>query len=401
MARRNRLKRAAFPDMHPIDGVALATVECGVAYQGRTDLMLVELQKGTQIAGVFTRSLTASAPVKWCREILPGGKARAIVVNAGNANAFTGRAGDAIVRATARRAAEVIGCREKDVFVASTGVIGKTFSPKLIPGKLAGLHRRAKPEAWNDAAAAIMTTDSVPKGMVRTARIGDTVVTINGIGKGTQMIHPDLATTLNFLFTDAKIPSAVLQKALAHAADRSFNCITIEGDTSTSDSLFLCATGAARHARITDYRDPALRDFRRALEEVCVGLSQAIVRDAEGASRFVTLHVSGAASTRAARNIGRTIASATLFKVSMAEVLPPWGRMIMAVGKAGERADRDRLDIDVGGIPVARNGEVLKKYDFTAVMAHLEGTEIELAIDVGVGRGKATVWTSDRSKGYG
>jgi glutamate N-acetyltransferase/amino-acid N-acetyltransferase len=401
MARRKPLKKAAFPEMNPIDGVKLATAECGVAYRGRTDLMLAELQKGTQIAGVFTRSLTASAPVKWCREILPGGKVRAIVVNAGNANAFTGRTGDAIVRATAKRAAEVIGCREKEIFVASTGVIGKAFSPKLIPGKLAALHRRVKADAWNEAAAAIMTTDSVPKGMVRSPSVGNATVTINGIGKGTQMIHPDMATTLNFVFTDAKIPAPVLQKALAHAADRSFNCITVEGDTSTSDSLFLCATGAAKHARITDYRDPVLKEFRRALEEVCIGLSQAIVRDAEGASRFVTLHVTGAASTQAARKIGRTIASATLFKVSMAEMLPPWGRMIMAVGKSGERADRDKLDIDVGGTPVARDGEVLDGYDAAAVDDHLKGSEIELSIDVGIGRGKATVWTSDRSKGYG
>jgi len=401
MARLKPLAKPAFPDMKPIEGVSLATAECGVAYKGRTDLMLAELDKGTQIAGVFTRSLTASAPVKWCREILPGGKVRAIVVNAGNANAFTGRAGDEIVRATAKRAAEVIGCREKEVFVASTGVIGTPFSPKLIPGKIATLHRRAKPSAWNEAAAAIMTTDSVPKGMVRTAQIGDATVTINGIGKGTQMIHPDLATTLNFLSTDAKIPAPILQRMLKDAADKSFNCITIEGDTSTSDSLFLCATGKARHKRVSEFRDPALKDFKRALEEVCTGLSQAIVRDAEDASRFVTLHVTGAASTRAARTIGRTIASATLFKVSMAEMLPPWGRMIMAVGKSGERAERDRLNIDVGGIPVAREGAVTDGYDAAAVTAHLKGSEIELSIDVGVGRGKATVWTSDRSKGYG
>jgi len=401
MARRKQLAKPAFPDMQPIDGVRMATVACGVTYKGRTDLMLIELQKGTQIAGVFTRSLTASAPVKWCRSILPGGKARAIVVNAGNANAFTGRAGDDIVRATTRRAAEVIGCREKEVFVASTGVIGQSFSPKLIPGKLAGLHKRAKADKWDEAAAAIMTTDSVPKGMVRTAMIGDAVVTINGIGKGTQMIHPDLATTLNFLFTDARIPAPVLQKCLAYAADRSFNCITIEGDTSTSDSLFLGATGAAENPRVTDHHDPRLKDFRRALLEVCIGLSQAIVRDAEGASKFVTLHVAGAASTQAARKIGRTIASATLFKVSMAEMLPPWGRMIMAVGKSGERADRDRLDIDVGGVPVAREGAVIDGYDAAAVAAHLKGSNIELSIDVGVGRGRSTVWTSDRSKGYG
>lgn len=401
MARRKPLAKSPFPKLQPIEGVTLAAGRCGVAYKGRTDLLLAELQKGTQIAGVFTRSLTASAPVKWCRSILSGGKARAIVINAGNANAFTGRAGDDIVRATAKRTAEVIGCREKEVFVASTGVIGQTFPPTLIPGKIAGLHKRARADRWDEAARAIMTTDSVPKGAVRIARIGDTTVTINGIGKGTQMIHPDLATTLNFLFTDAKIPAPVLQKCLAHAADRSFNAITVEGDTSTSDSLFCCATGAARHRRITDHRDPALRDFRRALQEVCTDLCQAIVRDAEGASHFVTLHVTGAASAQAARRIGRIIASATLFKVSMSEHLLPCGRMIMAVGKSGERADRDRLAIDIGGLPVAREGAVLDGYDAKAVAKHLKGQDITLSIDVGVGRGKATVWTCDRGKGYG
>ena len=401
MARRKPLTKAGFPDMQPIDGVKLASVECGVAYKGRTDLVLVELQKGTQIAGVLTRSLTASAPVKWCRSILSRGKARAIVVNAGNANAFTGKAGDVIVRATAKRAAEVIGCCEQEVFVASTGVIGQSFSPKLIPGKIAGLHRRARADRWDEAARTIMTTDSVPKGVVRTAEIAGATVTINGIGKGTQMIHPDMATTLNFLFTDAKIPATVLQKCVAYAADRSFNCITVEGDTSTSDSLFMCATGARQHAHIVDHCDPRLKDFRRALLEVCVGLSQAIVRDAEGASRFVTLHVTGATSMQAARRIGRTIASATLFKVSISEMLPPWGRMIMAVGKSGERANRDRLAIDAGGLPVARGGAVIDGYDEAGVAMHLKGSEIELSIDIGVGRGKATVWTCDRSKGYG
>jgi glutamate N-acetyltransferase/amino-acid N-acetyltransferase len=401
MTRRKPLTKSKFPKMQPIEGLKLATGACGVAYRDRADLMLAELQKGTQIAGVFTRSLTASAPVKWCRSILPGGTVRAVIANAGNANAFTGRAGDDIVRATAKRAAEIIGCREREVFVASTGVIGQSFSPKLIPNKIAGLHRRARADQWQQAAQAIMTTDTTPKGAVSTAEINGTTVTINGIGKGTQMIHPDMATTLNFLFTDAKIPATVLQNCLTYAADRSFNCITVEGDTSTSDSLFLCATGAAKHSRITGHRDPRLKEFRRALLEVCTGLSQAIVRDAEAASRFVTLHVTGAASMQAARKIGRTIASATLFKVSMSETLPPWGRMIMAVGKSGERADRDRLAIDVGGLPVAREGAVIDGFAAATVAEHLEGSEIELSIDIGVGRGRATVWTCDRSKGYG
>ncbi len=401
MARRKKLKRAPFPVLRPIDGVALGAIECGVAYRGRPDLMLAVLDPGTTIAGVLTRSRSASAPVNWSRAMLPGGRARAIVVNAGNANAFTGRDGDAIVRATAARAAAVVGCREEEVFLASTGVIGKIFPTKKIPGKLAALYQRVRPDGWDAAAAAIMTTDTCPKGAVRTARIGDAEVTINAIGKGTQMIAPDLGTTLNFVFTDAKIPAPALHKMLVHAADRSFNCITVEGDTSTSDTLFICATGAAKHRRVTDHNDPHLRDFRRALAEVCTALSHAIIRDGAGASRFVTLNVTGAASFQAARRIGRVVGASPLVKVALSNALDPRGRIIMAVGKAGERANRDRLGIDIGGVVVARAGTTLRDYDTARVEAHLNSDAVDITIDVGVGRGRATVWTSDRSVGYG
>ena len=401
MARRKKLKRAPFPELEPIGGVALGAIECGIAYRGRDDLMLATLDAGTTIAGVLTRSQIASAPVNWSRAMLPGGRARAIVVNAGNANAFTGRDGDAIVQATAARTAQIVGCREKEVFVASTGVIGQIFPAKKISGKLAALHRRVRPDGWKAAAAAIMTTDTCPKGATRSARIGDTTVIINAIGKGTQMIAPDLGTTLNFVFTDAKIPAPALHKMLVHAADRSFNCITVEGDTSTSDTLFLCATGKARHGRVTAHNDPQLRDFRRALAEVCLALSHAIVRDSAGAARFVTLNVTGAASFKAARKIGRVIGASPLVKYALSNALDPCGRIIMAVGKAGERANRDRLGIDIGGVAVAREGAVLRRHDAAAVKAHLNGDDVNITIDVGIGRGRATIWTSDRSVGFG
>jgi glutamate N-acetyltransferase/amino-acid N-acetyltransferase len=401
VARRKKLKPAPFPKLEPIGGVALGSIECGVGYQGRHDLMLAVLDPGTTIAGVLTRSLSASAPVNWSRAKLPGGRVRAIVVNAGNANAFTGRDGDAVVQATAARAAQIVGCRAKEVFIASTGVIGRIFPAKIIPGKLAALYRRVRPDGWDAAAAAIMTTDTCPKGATRTALIGDTMVTINAIGKGTQMIAPDLGTTLNFVFTDAKIPAPVLQRILAHVADRSFNCITIDGDTSTSDTLFVCATGAAKHRRVSHAKDPHLRDFRRALAEICTALSHAIVRDTAGASRFVTLNVSGAASFKAARKIGRVIGASPLVKYALSNALDPCGRIIMAVGKAGERANRDRLGIDIGGVAVARDGATLHRYDVDAVTAHLNSDAVEINIDVGIGRGRATIWTSDRSLGYG
>ena len=394
------MKLSAFPDMGPLAGVKLGAVACGINYQDRNDLFMAELEPGTAIAGVFTRSRTAAAPVLWCRENIAGGKVRAIVSNAGNANAVTGRHGDKTVQDTVTRTAKLFGCPRKQIFVASTGSIGVPFPVDTIPNNLSALKKSVKRDNWLTAAQAIMTTDTVPKGATRTTEIDDAPVTINGIGKGTQMISPDMATTLNFIFTDAKIPAPVLQKLLSRIIDRTYNCITVEGDTSTNDSLFLCATGKAEHKRITDAADPRLRPFARALEEVLRDISHAIVRDATGAKKFVAITVTGAASARAARRIGLSMASSTLVKVGL-RIANPWGRMIMAVGKCGERADRDQLSITANGVLVAEHGNILDDYDADRVTKHLKGSELDLGVDVGVGRGRATVWTTDCSVGYG
>ncbi|MCZ6591055.1 MAG: bifunctional glutamate N-acetyltransferase/amino-acid acetyltransferase ArgJ [Alphaproteobacteria bacterium] len=390
-----------FPPVKPVAGVRLSGRAVGLKPSGVKDLMLAELAKGTTIAGVLTRSRCPSAPVDWCRAILPKGRARAIVVNSGNANAFTGAAGDHVVANTVAAAARLIGCRRDEVYIASTGVIGEPVPPDFIAGKLATVRRGLGVRGWRSAAEAIMTTDTFPKIASRTAQIGGAEVTISGFAKGSGMIAPDMATMLAFVFTDARLPAPVLQKLLRRAADRSFNAITVDGDTSTSDTLLLCATGQARgQPRIGRSSDPALAGFSAALEEVCTDLAQQIVRDGEGAQKFVTVNVRGAESRRAARAIGLAIANSPLVKTAIAGEDPNWGRIVMAVGKAGEKADRDRLSIAIGGVPITEAGQRVPGYDEAPVAKHMKGLEIEMTVDVGVGRGRATVWTCDLTHGY-
>ncbi|HEX9837199.1 MAG TPA: bifunctional glutamate N-acetyltransferase/amino-acid acetyltransferase ArgJ [Alphaproteobacteria bacterium] len=389
-----------FPDMPEVGGVRFATAACGLRYKGRTDLLVAELAPGSAVAGVFTRSLASSAPVDWCRKALRGGRARAVVVNSGNANAFTGKAGVAAVAATVAGAARLFGCRPTEVFVASTGVIGEQLAADKIVAALPALRDRLSASAWAEAAAAIMTTDTFPKGAARRARIGETEVAIAGFAKGSGMIAPDMATMLAFVFTDAKIPAKALQALLERGNARSFNAITVDGDTSTSDTLLLCATGAAKHWRIAGAGDPAIRDFRRALDEVLRDLAHQVVKDGEGAEKFVEIAVTGAASPRAARRIGFAIANSPLVKTAIAGADANWGRIVMAVGKAGEKADRDRLRIAIGGVAVAEKGGAVEGYDETPVVAHMKGRDIRIAVDVGVGKGAATVWTCDFTHGY-
>jgi len=401
MAYHSPFTPARFPDLPPVGGVKLGVAACGVRYKGRDDLMVAELAAGTTVAGVFTRSLTASAPVEWCREVVQGGSARALVVNTGNANAFTGAAGIKSVSETVKETAKVFRCREEEVFVASTGVIGEPLNTTPIVSALPGLRGKLADSAWEKAAGAIKTTDTYPKGVTRTARIGETEVTINGIAKGAGMIAPDMATMLGFVFTDAAIPAPVLQACLKPAADRSFNSITVDGDTSTSDTVLLFATGTnGEHPPVRAATDRHLRDFRKKLEEVLIDLARQIVKDGEGASKFVTVTVTGAASTKAAKTIAMTIANSPLVKTAVAGEDPNWGRIVMAVGKAGEKADRDKLDIRIGGFPTALNGAAIPGYDEAPVAEHMKGLEIDIAVDVGVGRGKATVWTCDLSHDY-
>ena len=400
MPPRSPLAPASTPTLPPVAGVKVGAAAAGIRYRGRTDLFMAECDPGATVAAVLTRSLTASAPVLWCRAGLTQGSVRAVIANSGNSNAFTGKAGESTVRQTAEAAAGLLGCRPEEVFVASTGVIGEPLPERIIPEALPGLRAGLAPDAWDAAAAAIMTTDTFPKLATRTARIGEATVTINGIAKGSGMIAPDMATMLAFLFTDAKLPAPALQALLADAAERSFNCITVDSDTSTSDTVILCATGRAAHPAVQVASDPHLRDFRRALNEVCLELAQLIVRDGEGASKFVTIRVTGAASARAAKRIGLAIANSPLVKTAIAGEDANWGRIVMAVGKAGEKADRDRLAISIGGVAITRDGRRVADYDETPVAAHMKGQEIDIAVDVGVGRGKATVWTCDLTHGY-
>jgi glutamate N-acetyltransferase/amino-acid N-acetyltransferase len=383
-----------------IAGVRLAAAETGIRYRGRPDLCLMEFAPGTTAAGVLTRSLSASAPVERCRANLKGGRARAILVNAGNANAFTGRGGLAAVDRCVKAAAKATGCRPGEVFVASTGVIGEPLPDERIREHIPALVKRLAATAWDQAAAAILTTDTFPKLATRTASIGGGDVTINGIAKGSGMIAPDMATMLAFVATDARIPAAVLQRLLARAADRSFNAITVDGDTSTSDTLLLCATGQARHPAVRAAGDRALKDFKLKLDDLLVDLACQVVRDGEGAQKFVTIAVTGAASDRAARTIARSIANSPLVKTAIAGADANWGRIVMAVGKAGERADRDRMTVSIGGVVIAAKGERRTGYDEAPVVAHMRGREIDIAVDVAIGRGKARVWTCDLTHGY-
>lgn len=398
---RSPLARARFPRIPNVAGVKLSAVAAGVRYRGRKDVMLADLSPGTTVGGVFTRSRTAAAPVIWCRERLKSGRARAVLVNAGNANAFTGLAGISAVESVAKAVAAEIGCRASDVFLASTGVIGEPLPHDRITRALGKLHRGLSGDGWRAAAEAIRTTDTFPKAAAAVAYIDGKPYTIAGITKGSGMIAPDMATMLAFLFTDAKLPATVLQQLTAAANRLSFNAISIDGDTSTSDTVLMFATGQGpRHRRISKAADPCLADFKQKLKLVMTDLAQQVVRDGEGASKFVTITVSGAESSRAARQIGLSIANSPLVKTAIAGNDPNWGRIVMAVGKAGEKADRDRLKIDIGDWPVTAEGMVRADYDETPVAQYMKGSELEIRVDVGVGRGRFTVWTCDLTQAY-
>jgi glutamate N-acetyltransferase/amino-acid N-acetyltransferase len=378
----------------------LATAHCGIRYKGRTDLMVAVLDAGTTIAGVFTRSLTPGAPVDWCRRALPRGKVRAVVVNSGIANVFTGRDGKKVVEETVKTMAQIIGCDPREVYISSTGVIGDKLPVEKITVALPAAFAEASPDGWSDAAKAIMTTDTFPKGATRTATIDGVPVTINGFAKGSGMIAPDMATMLAYVFTDAALPARVLQPLLKSGNERAFNSITVDGDTSTSDTVLLCATGKAKHKRVIKPGDPRLREFRRALDAVLIDLAQQIVRDGEGAQKFVTIRVSGAASAGAARRIGLTIGNSPLVKTALAAGDANWGRIVMAVGKAGEKADRDRLAISVGGVRIAEKGGAVAGYDEAPVARHMAGREILIEVDIGIGKGRAEIWTCDLTHRY-
>ena len=391
----------AFPRLPPLAGVRLATGAAGVRYKERTDVLLALLARGTQVAGVFTTSKTSSAPVLWCRDKLRGGEARVLVVNSGNANAFTGKAGQEGVAEIAREAAAVAGCRSGEVFMASTGVIGEPLPAEKITRVLSGLAAQSAVGNWRAAADAIMTTDTYPKAATATAMIGDVKVTINGIAKGSGMIAPDMATMLSFVFTDANLPASVLQECLSAGVGPSFNSITVDSDTSTSDTLLLFATGkGGKHPAVTRASDKRLTDFRRALDAVLMDLALQVVKDGEGAQKLIRIDVSGAENDRAAKRIGLAIANSPLVKTAVAGNDANWGRIVMAVGKSGEAADRDKLKISFGGQVVAEKGMRAARYDEAAATRAVSGREVSIAVDLGIGKGAARVWTCDLTHGY-
>jgi glutamate N-acetyltransferase/amino-acid N-acetyltransferase len=388
------------PPMPPVPGVLLATGRAGIRYKAREDVTMMTFPAGTTVAGVFTRNKCPGAPVDWCRDALKGGKARALVVTAGNSNVFTGRAGRETCKATADAMAALLGCRPREVFLASTGVIGERLPTEKLTAALPGVHGALEPDPWEHAARAIMTTDTFAKGATRTARIGDATVTVNGIAKGSGMIAPDMATMLCFLATDAKVPAPALQAILKKAVDRSFNCVTVDSDTSTSDTVLLFATGSAKHPRVPAEGGAMLKDFARAVDAVLMDLALMVARDGEGAQKLIEIHVAGAVSAKSAHRVAMSIANSPLVKTAIAGEDANWGRIVMAVGKSGEPADRDLLSVGVGGTWMAREGEIVPGYDEAPVVAHMKGREVRIDVDLGLGRGKATVWTCDLTHGY-
>jgi glutamate N-acetyltransferase/amino-acid N-acetyltransferase len=388
------------PDLPPIAGVTFGAVGAGIRYRDRDDLIMGEFVKGTTVAGVFTRNRCPGAPVEWCRQALKGERARALVVNAGNANVFTGRAGLAAAEATAEAAASLVGCKPRQVFLASTGVIGEQLPYQRLTDALPGLHAALRPDGWEAAARGIMTTDTFPKGATRVAHIGDVEIRINGFAKGSGMIAPDMATMLCFIVTDAKIPAKALQKMLRKGVDASFNRTTVDSDTSTSDTVLLFATGTADHPAVPAEGGAILRDFRAKLADLLLDLALQVVRDGEGAQKLIRIDVAGAVGNGSARRIAMAIANSPLVKTAIAGEDANWGRIVMAVGKAGEPADRDRLCVAVGGTWMARDGGVVEGYDETPVVAHMKGRDVRIAVDLGLGDGEATAWTCDLTHGY-
>ncbi len=390
----------SLPTLPPLAGVRFGATAAGIRYKGRTDLVMAEFAPGTAVAGVFTRNLCPGAPVDWCRAALKGGTARGLVVNAGNANVFTGRIGAEASAATARAAAGLLGAKADEIFVASTGVIGEPLPVDRLTAALPALSGQLTEDGWADAARGIMTTDTFPKGATRTAKIGGVPVRINGIAKGSGMIAPDMATMLCFIATDAKIPAPLLQKMLSKGVAPTFNCTTVDSDTSTSDTVLLFATGQAAHPDVPVEGGPLVRDFAKKLGEVLHDLALQVIRDGEGAQKLVQINVSGAVSARSAKRVAMAIANSPLVKTAIAGEDANWGRIVMAVGKAGEPANRDTLSVGVGGTWMAREGGVVPGYDEGPVVAHMKGQEIVIDVDLGMGSGRSTVWTCDLTHGY-
>ena len=388
-----------FPALPVIDGVTLRVARAGYKAWDRSDLTYVELAAGCAVAGVFTKSACASSEVEIGRAQVEQGRARALIVNAGNSNAFTGYRGREAVEQIVAQVAEALGCPGDEVFVSSTGVIGVPLpKDKARAGVAAVLG--AESCGWEEAASAIGTTDTFTKGAAAGAFVGDQRVELAGIIKGSGMIAPDMATMLGYVFTDAAVDPAFLQEMLSKANEATFSCITVDGDTSTSDTVLLFATGKAGNAPLNTWDDPGADAFYAALHDVCRELALLVVRDGEGAQKFIEIAVTGAADDASARRVGLAIANSPLVKTAIAGGDANWGRVVMAVGKAGEPANRDTLSIGFGGHWAAREGQPVEDYDEAPVAAHLAGQEIDIEVDLGLGEGRASVWTCDLTHGY-
>ncbi|MBT5187142.1 MAG: bifunctional glutamate N-acetyltransferase/amino-acid acetyltransferase ArgJ [Kordiimonadaceae bacterium] len=397
--KRSPLAPTKFPKIKALDGVLMGTSATAMKYKGRDDLLLVSFPKGATVAGVFTTSKCSSAPVDWCRGVLRKNKpARAVLVNAGNANAFTGKAGEDAMTSTIKAVSDTLSCDLDEVYVASTGVIGEVLDATVINDHIAETTGKLKSENWQDAARAILTTDTFPKGATVTTKIGSKTVNINGFAKGSGMIAPDMATMLGFIFTDASIGPEALGSILKEATGGSFNSITVDSDTSTSDTVLAFATGC--EGMINDANDPVLDDFKQKFFALMLDLSHQVVRDGEGASKFISINVNGAENDLAAKKIALSIANSPLVKTAIAGEDANWGRIVMAVGKAGEKANRDALKIHIGGQKVTEHGMGLEDYDEHKCTEHLKGQEIEISVHVGIAEGSATVWTCDLTHDY-
>lgn len=390
------------PDMPALNGVRMATAKAGIKYQGRTDLLFMVFDDPANVAGVFTRSKCPSAPVDHCRKALSHGKARGVVVNSGNANAFTGKKGVVTTDQTAKAAADALHVHENEIFLASTGVIGEPMDASRFTGLLPQMAIDALPDNWLEAAKAIMTTDTFPKLATRSIQFGEQTIVINGIAKGAGMIAPDMATMLSFVVTDAPIESHILQELLSDKVQATFNSITVDSDTSTSDSLLLFATGKAKgNAKaLSDKNDVRYQQFAQALYEVLHELSLQVVTDGEGAHHLIEVKVEGATNDNAAKIIARSIANSPLVKTAVAGEDANWGRVVMAVGKAGVEADRDKLSIWFGPHRLAVGGERDSNYNEEEASRYMKGQHIVIKVDIGLGNGSATIWSCDLTKEY-
>ena len=393
------LAPAHIPELPEISGVTCRIARAQYKEWDRCDLTYVELAKGTSVAGVLTQSKCPSPEVEWCREALSTGLARGLVVNAGNANAFTGGRGKEAVQLILSMVSDNLTCAEEEVFVSSTGVIGVPLPKDKVEAGLKAVFK-AEPCSWAEAAATIMTTDTFPKMATVSAIINGKTVHLNGIIKGSGMIAPDMATMLGYVFTDAAVDASFLQDMLSIATAKSFNCITVDSDTSTSDTVLAFATGQNDSPALSSFEDPGADAFQAALSDLCMQMAHLVVRDGEGASKFIEIAVTGAESDESAKRIALSIANSPLVKTAIAGEDANWGRIVMAVGKAGEPADRDKLSIGFGGITVAKDGLVVPDYDEAPVAKHLKGHTIDVSVDIGIGDGKATIWTCDLTHGY-